>query len=161
FDAGTSQFRPWPGMPPNSRWTAWVNRNLHAAQRHLQDPQLHGLAANSVRVLNDTVAAVDAGFKARGEDPKLAGGYDPDQAGLELVPIEVDGKVQWQVVTDDAVQRFVIEQLAPTLDPDGQDAELAMAKTLDTFRFMRAFERVGRLQVLMESAKAAWLAGPK
>jgi hypothetical protein len=161
FDAGSSQFRPWPGLPPSPRWTAWVNRNLHAARRHLQQPQLRGPMADSVRVLEDTVKAVDAGFKARNEDPRQLAGYDPDQAGLEVVPIEIDGKVVWNVVTDSAVQQFVIDKLAPQLDPDAADAELAMGKALDTFRFLRAFERVGRLQLLMESAKAAWLAGPK
>ena len=155
FDNGSAQFRPWPGMAPNPRWTAWVDRNLHAGLRHVRDDKT---VAEAARLLADTVKLVDAGIKARGEDVKTTAGFDPDQDGLETVPIEVDGKLTWHVVTDDAVQRFVIEQLAPNVDPD---AELADSRQLDKFRLLRAFERTGRLQLLTESAKAAWLAGPK
>lgn len=157
FDPGSSQFRPWPGLQVQAKWTAWVAADLHAGLRHLNATKDKARSREAVQLLTDMLQAVDAGLAARKEDSKAAG-FDPTRDGEETVAIEVDGQIAWQVVTDDAVQRFVIEQLAPDVDPE---AELMDSRQLDKFRLLRAFERTGRLQLLTQAAKAAWLAGPK
>src|SRR5262249_9925859 len=96
-----------------------------------------------------------------GARPDDLDGYDPSQPGREVIPVEIEGQVRYRVLTDDAVQRFVADRLAPLIDPDARDAELAFGRAYDTFRFLRAFRRVAALQYLAESAKALWHAGAK
>ena len=71
-----------------------------------------------------------------------------------MVPVEINGQVVYRVITDDAVIRWASDKLPPKLDLDGKDADVAFAKAYDTFRFLRAFERVGATQYLTELAMA-------
>ena len=157
FDAGTGLIRPWPGLMPSPLWSAWVARNLHAAVRIMDDPALEE-ARESAKAL---AAAIDKSLKDKHLKGAELGGYEVDQEGLDVIPVLVDGQVVYKVLTDDAVQRFVADQLLPTLDPDQRNVELAFAKAYDTFRFLRAMERTGTLQYAIQGAKALWLAGPK
>ncbi|MBI5608534.1 MAG: hypothetical protein HY902_06600 [Deltaproteobacteria bacterium] len=160
YDAGSQQVRPWTGMAPSPRWTAWVASNLQIARRAVKyAPGLCNQAPDACKRLDALARHLDQGFAARKQKPSEVAGYDETQDGLEVVPVEVDGQVIFRAVTDDAVQRFALDKLGPALgDLDGGDP-LALGKALDTFRFLRAFERVGKLQWLMGQAKAAWAAG--
>ncbi|MBI5479592.1 MAG: hypothetical protein HY906_12080 [Deltaproteobacteria bacterium] len=163
YDEKSGLVRPYPGLAPNPLWSAWAARNLHSARRAIrQTPTLAPKARDALRLAEKMTAGIDKALKAKAQDKayQLAG-YDPNHDGLETVPVEIDGKVVWRVITDDAVQRFVVDRLTPMIDPDQKDAELAFGRAYDTFRFLRAFKRTGAFQYLMESAKAAWLAGPK
>ena len=167
YDEKSGLVRPFPGLEPNPRWAAWTARNLHSARRAIkQTPKLALKARDALRLTEKMTAGIDKAMKAqaRVKGKEMAfqlAGYDPAHDGLESIPVEIDGKVVWRVVTDDAVQRFVVDRLAPMIDPDQKDAELAFGRAYDTFRFLRAFKRTGALQYMMESAKAAWLAGPR
>lgn len=178
FDAGTGLVRPWPGMPTNARWSRWAARNLHAAmatargvrETAIADPAMatargvRGTAiadAATLELLRDTVSALDAALAKLPAPPADATELEPGARGEDVVPIEVDGKVVWRVVTDDAVTRFVVDELAPLVDADAADPELAFAKATDRFRFLRAFSRTGRAQLLLEEAKVALAAGPR
>lgn len=162
YDAGSQQLRPWTGMAPSKRWTAWVASNLQIARRAIKHaPGLCNQAPDACNRLQALAKHLDEGFVARHEKASEVAGYDEAQGGLEVVEVEIDGKVLFRVVTDDAVQQFAIDKLGPALaEVDGSDL-LALGKSLDTFRFLRAFERVGKLQWLMGQAKAAWAAGEK
>jgi hypothetical protein len=157
-DPASGLVRPWPGLPASPRWTAWASRNLHAALQ--QATALQTLGAQPLQVLRETVALLDQGLRKADKQAPQLGAIDP-QSGVELVPIEVDGQVVWRVETDDAVQRFAIDELAPLLMPEARDSELAMTKALDRFRFLRAFSRTGRAQYLLEQASVALSAGAK
>jgi hypothetical protein len=163
YDEKSGLVRPYPGLAPNPLWSAWAARNLHSARRAIkQTPALAPKLRDAVRLAEKMTTGIDKALKAKpGDRAYQVAGYDPAHDGLETIPIEIDGKVVWRVITDDAVQRFVVDRLAPTIDPDQKDAELAFGRAYDTFRFLRAFKRTGALQYLMESAKAAWLAGPR
>jgi hypothetical protein len=163
YDEKSGLVRPYPGLPPNPLWSAWAARNLHSARRAIkQTPALAQKARDALRLAEKMTAGIDKALKARpGDKAYQVAGYDPAHDGLETIPVEIDGKVVWRVITDDAVQRFVVDRLAPTIDPDQKDCELAFGRAYDTFRFLRAFKRTGALQYMMESAKAAWLAGPR
>ncbi len=160
YDAGSQQMRPWTNMAPSPRWTAWVASNLQIARRAVKyAPGLCNQAPDACKRLDALAKHLDQGFAARKQKPSEVAGYDETQDGLEVVEVEVDGHVLFRTVTDDAVQRFAVDKLGPALgDLDGGDP-VALGKALDTFRFLRAFERVGKLQWLMGQAKAAWAAG--
>ncbi|HEY3353381.1 MAG TPA: alpha-2-macroglobulin family protein [Polyangia bacterium] len=162
WDRASGLMRPFPGLDPNPLWTAWASRNLHAAVRALKaEPRLAAKLGDAIRSADTMARGMDAALKGRGLKPAELGLYDPSQDGQAVIPVEIDGQVVYRVVTDDAVQRFALERLAPLLDPDQKDAELAFGRAYDTFRFLRAFKRTGSLQYQMEIAKALWLAGPK
>jgi hypothetical protein len=169
FDAATGLVRPWPGMATDARWSRWAARNLRSALTAAKSPTL--MSADTRKLLADTTAALEAALAKLPAPPQDAAEVEPGARGEDVVPIEVDGKVVWRVVTDDAVTRFVVGELAPLLDADadpgagagadGTNGELAFAKAYDRFRFLRAFSRTGRAQLLLEEAKVALAAGPK
>jgi hypothetical protein len=162
FDSSTGLARPWPGMPTNARWSRWAARNLRAALATARGVKGAVITdAATLKLLADTSAALDAALARLPASPTDATELEPGAGGEDVVPIEVDGQVVWRVVTDDAVTRFVVDDLAPLLDADAADADLAFAKAYDRFRFLRAFSRTGRAQLLLEEAKIALAAGLK
>jgi hypothetical protein len=162
YDRASGLMRPFPGLAPNPLWSAWASRNLHAAVRALKaEPKLAAKLRDAVASADRMARGIDGALKARGLNPAELGLYDPRQDGEGVIPVEIDGRVVYRVVTDDAVQRFALDRLAPLIDPDQKDAELAFGRAYDTFRFLRAFQRTGSLQYQMEIAKALWLSGPK
>ncbi len=162
YDVQTGLVRPYPGLPPNPLWSAWAARNLHATLRTLRgEPKLLAKLKDAVASSQTMVAGIRGALKQRGLSAPNLAGFDPDQEGREVIPIELDGKVVYRVLTDDAVARFAADRLLPLIDPRQRQLELAFGRAYDRFRFLRAFKRTGALQYLAESAKALWLAGPK
>jgi hypothetical protein len=150
--------RPYPGLPGDPRWSAWTASNLHLAINLLEaDPGLSQSMASTLHQAQQLVAKIDGALRAhRSADDR---GYD--EQGRDVIPVEVDGKVVYRVLTDDAVTRWATASLLPTLGLDQQQGELDFSKAYDTFRFLRAFERTGALQYLTEIATAYWLQGDR
>jgi hypothetical protein len=158
-DGPSGLVRPYPGLSPNPLWSAWVSKNLHSAVNVLKaDPQLLGTMAGTIVQAEKIAARIDAALKAQSFNIEEQG-YDAQ--GRAVVPVEVDGKVVYRVLTDDAVTTWASAKLLPTLDWKRESAELAFSKAYDTFRFLRAFQRTGALQYLTEIATAYWLKGDK
>lgn len=152
--------RPYPGLATSPLWSAWVARNLYAAVRSLQiaqspDPRVKQ-ASQTAQVIADKIRQA---LNARGQKTEALAGFDA--AGQDVVPVEIDGQVVYRVITDDAVTRWASEKLLPKLDLDSKDADQAFSKAYDTFRFLRAFERVGATQYLTELAMAFYQKGDK
>lgn len=159
FDGQTGLVRPYPGLPVQPLWSAWTSKNLHAAARVLKaDPQLKDSMAATIARCESMTSKIDAALaEQRFNFEEL--GYNAQ--GEAVIPVEVDGKVAYRVLTDDAVTKWVAGKLLPTLDPKQENVELAFSKAYDTFRFLRAFQRVGALQYLTEAATALWLKGDR
>ncbi len=159
-DKGEGLCRPYPGLPTSPLWSGWVARNLFSAVRSLQvaaSPDVRvQQAQQKAQALADRIrqALVQKGLKT-----EELGGFDG--SGQDVVPVEIGGQVVYKVITDDAVTRWASEKLLPKLDLDRKEAELAFAKAYDTFRFLRAFERVGATQYLTELAMAFYQKGDK
>jgi len=111
--------------------------------------------ASTIQTATQLVARIDGAMGPNSDER----GYDAQ--GREVIPVEVDGKVVYRALTDDAVTRFASEQLLPTLGQDRQAGEIDFSKAYDTFRFLRAVERTGSLQYLTEIATAYWLQGDR
>lgn len=170
YDASSQLIKPFAGLAGNVRWSAWVAANLHIARRGWKlAPNARAQVAAVAGRIDKLTKDLDAGLVRAGV---VAGGgqgakgglqmrYDPTADGAESIEVEVDGVVRYVIETDDIVQRFAVEQLGPALEGvDGGDP-LMVVKALDRFRFLRAFDRTGRLQWLTGQAKAAWAAGDK
>lgn len=166
YDPSTALIRPYPGLAGNPRWSAWVAANLHLARRAWK---LAPAARQQVAAVADQVDRLakdlDGGLAKQAPPHGIAydaqASYAAAQDGQEVIAVEIDGAVRHLAVTDDIVQRFAVDQLAPALQGvDCEDAQ-ALGAALDKFRFLRAFSRVGRLQWLTGQAKAALAAGEK
>lgn len=164
YDAQSRMIRPYSGVAPHPLWSAWVANNLHIARRAFaQVPQARARVGSAAATALDQLAeGLSEGMVARGEKSEKYG-FSATRNGAETVEIAVEGGGRFEVVTDDAVQQFVVDQLGPALDQCGDDCDdpKALGKALDHFRLVRAFSRVGRLQWLVAQAKAALAAGPK
>lgn len=160
FDPGSGLVRPYPGLAPDPLWSTWTARNLHVMVDTLERaPRVKAQLGDAVTTAVQMASAIDRALAGRKMSDAERGGYAP--GGLEMLPVEIDGKVVWRVLTDDAVQRFALEKVMPLVDPEAKSVELAFNKAFDRYRFLRAFERTGKLQYAMETARALWSAGPK
>ncbi len=164
YDPQGRMIRPYPGVAGNPLWSAWVANNLHIARRAFaQVPQARArVGAAAATALDQLAKDLGDGMVARGENTDKHG-FSVSRDGAETVEIAVEGGGRFEVVTDDAVQQFVLDKLGPALEQCGDDCAdpKALGKALDHFRLVRAFSRVGRLQWLVAQAKAALAAGPK
>jgi hypothetical protein len=159
FDPATGLVRPYPGLPSNPLWSAWTCRNLHVVIRTLSDAKLAPAYGETIQRARDLCARVDETLRKQGVSLSEVGGYD--EQGRDVIPVELDGKVVYKVVVDDAVSKWAVDKLMPVLDLGQKDVELAFSKAYDTFRFLRAFQRVGALQYLTEIAMALYANGER
>jgi len=127
-----------------------------------KSPRLAKDLSTTIQSAERMVNRVNQALEKLGQSiPELAG-YDPDQSNRDVIPVEIDGKIYYKVITDDAVVQWAVNELLPVLDlPHHQDLTVAYAKAYDTWRFLRAFEHTGLLPYLIQNAKALWLAGEK
>lgn len=150
--------RPYPGVEHSPLWSAWVARNLAATARSLQLSNLSDVrvreAAAKAKELSGRIRTTLA---SRGLKLEELAGINAD--GEDVIAVELDGQVVYKVLTDDAVTRWAADRLLPRLDLDQQAPDVALSRAYDTFRFLRAFERVGALQYLTELATAFYQKG--
>lgn len=152
--------RPYPGLATSPLWSGWVARNLFSAVRSLQVAASPDARVQQAQKTAQALAErIRQSLVSKGQKTEELGGFDA--SGQDVVPVEIGGQVVYKVITDDAVTRWAAEKLLPKLDLEKKDAELAFAKAYDTFRFLRAFERVGATQYLTELAMAFYQKGDK
>lgn len=162
LDPQAGLFRPYPGIAGNAQWSAWVSASLHDAQRALQEGGVTDpLATESLARMKALCARVDAELVKRGVRLEEAGGFNA--SGQSVIPVEVDGKVLYRVATDDAVTRWAVARLVPELEKGASTGAdpVNHSRLVDTFRFLKAFERVGLQQYLAEVARGLWERGDR
>lgn len=149
---------PSPSLAPSPLWSAWVARNLEATARALQKASQSDVRVrNALATSRELAKSIRAALAAKGHSVEQLAGTNAN--GDDVIPVEINGQVVWRVLTDDAVTRWASDRLLPMLDLDQKDADVAFSKAFDSFRFLRAFERVGSLQYLTELATAYYLQG--
>ncbi len=160
FDKAEGLVRPYPGLPLNPLWSAWTTKNLHAAIRALDKSNRKDQRVAEAYVLcKDLAARIDAALKKKSFSLEEVAGIN--DGGEAVIPVEIDGKVVYRVLTDDAVTKWAMDKLLPVIDFDAKSNELAFSKAYDTFRFLKAFERTGALQYQTEIATALYLKGER
>jgi hypothetical protein len=148
--------RPYPGLPVSPRWSGWVSGNLHSVIRALDKlPKKDGRVTEALELSRKMAARIDANLKGH----LVENGYD--EGGQTVIPVEIDGRVVYRVITDDAVVRWAVDKLLPKYDFDARSVELAFGRDYDTYRFLKAFERTGALPYLTDVAKALYLKGER
>lgn len=160
FDQESGLIRPYPRVAPNPLWSAWVARNLLSANKALEQANSTDARVKQAHELSKNLTdRLRKGLLARGIVTEEQAGFDSQ--GQWVIPVEIDGKVVYRVLTDDAVTKWASDKLLSRLDLDGdtQDADVALRKLYDVFRFLRAFERASSLQYLTDLATAYYLKG--
>jgi hypothetical protein len=154
FDAGTGLVRPYPGIAVNTNFSGWTAKNLHSAAHALAQAKVGEVRiAGSLAAAKRLAQRIDQALAAKGI--KLEE-FAHDGSGNDVIAVEIDGKVVYRVLTDASVTEWVAKRLLPSVV---RGRELDLSKAYDTFRFLRAFERVGALQYLTEVARALYRQG--
>lgn len=159
FDSGAKLFRPYPGLPADPTWSAWVYRNFSTASAQLSgSASLSKETAPTLKILKSRLKDLQAELGKRGVS--LEETLQQNAAGQDIIPVEIDGKVVYRAVTDPAVVNWFVKRMVPALDlpagPSLRDLNANFIRSYDAYRFLRAFERTGVLYYLLINAKALY-----
>jgi hypothetical protein len=156
-------FRPYPGISENELWSLWALKNLQAMLNSFKGSKnLENEFSAVIKLAKEMISGANKALKK----PKIAIAesdlYDAD-SDLDLIPVEIGGKIVFKQITDDAVVKWFVGKMIPALDLPSSDSLKAVnekfIKAYDTFRFLRAFERTGVIYYLLLNAKALYLKG--
>ncbi|MEW6515898.1 MAG: hypothetical protein AB1439_03185 [candidate division FCPU426 bacterium] len=159
YDPATRLFRPYPGVPANPVWSAWVLRNFATARDNLSgSAALSGELGPTLKLLQSRVKELTAELGRQGFS--LDERIQQNASGQDVIPVEIDGQVVYRALTDRAVVDWFVKRMVPALDLPGQpsprELNAKFVQAYDTYRFLRAFERTGSLYYLLLNAKALY-----
>jgi hypothetical protein len=158
-------FRPYPGLDESTTWSVWTAKNLNIMIKYLEGSKaLKQEFADTIALAGEMVSAVYSELKDRKINIEGEAQYDFDHND-NIIPVEIDGKVVYKVLTDQAVAEWFVKKMVPLLDVEGskdlKDINLKFIKAYDTYRFLRSFERTGSIYYLLQNAKALYLKNDK
>jgi len=157
FDRQSGLIRPYPGIAPSPLWSAWVHRNLLTAIRNIEATKEVSKRIKRLKEAKEMVVAIEDSLRSKGLSLTEEALYDPS-TGHDLFPVIIDGKVVYRAVTDDVVTKWYVDKVGELLETPACDKELraTCGKKYDLGRFLKAFERTGRLYVLLSVANALY-----
>jgi len=158
YNKETGMIRPYPGMPENPTWTIWVARSLNAVVTNLSgSDKLKAEFAGAISTSAEMLEKMVTELSRKNLSIQEFGMFDPKDKS-DMLPVEVDGKVVYKSLTDDAVIEFFKSKIMPglMLDRPGEYVitHNGLVGQYDKYRFLRAFERTGSLYYLLLNAKA-------
>jgi hypothetical protein len=158
YDRDRRLFRPYPGLDTNDLWSAWTARNLRMMLSCLEgSAELRREFAGTITTARSMADGANKELRKRGVDLREETLYDFDK-GAESLPIEIDGKVVYRLLTDPAVVDWFIDKMYRGLEADpGKPIGRAFVIDYDRYRFLRSIERAGSLYYLVQNAKALYL----
>jgi hypothetical protein len=161
-DKASNLIAPYPGLAGNPLWSVWVSKNLYTMISTLEKvPVLRDEMSVTIEQARMLVESIRQELRKREISEDEFGFYDPEQNGQDVIPVEIDGKVIYKAVTDDAVVRWFVDHVWPFfIDAPVKNMKDLNAKFItayDTYRFLRAFERSGVYYYLLLNAKALLL----
>lgn len=158
YDHGNRLFRPYPGLNTDEQWSLWSIRNLGLALNYLEG------SANLKKEFKDTIRLakemVDGTYKILEKkkikvDEQALYDFEKDK---EMLPVEINGKVVYKLITDTAVVDWFLSRMYRNIDMDPQvPLNKAFIINYDLFRFLRSIERTGEIYYLTQNAKALYL----
>ena len=157
---------PYPGIEENVLWSVWVARNLNTMLTALlASEKLKEEFKDTITIAGEMIEKILTELDKGKISIEEIGFFDPKLNGVDLIPIEVDGKVVYKAVTDMTVVNWFVNKMLPTLDlPHCKgipEIDARFIKSYDIYRFLRAFERTGSIYYLLLNAKALYLNGDK
>jgi len=177
YNKSTGLFMPYPGIPENDLWSIWAAKNLSIMVSSLDTSStLKTEFKTTIDTAKEMIDSVNKEMKKKNISVEEKALYDLVRQ-QDLIPVEIDGKVVYTAVTDDAVVDWYLNKMLPVLDIKEtnhpispfdkgglrglEDLNKKFIKAYDTYRFLRAFERTGSIYYLLLNAKALFLKGDK
>jgi hypothetical protein len=158
YDRDRALFRPYPGTETNELWSVWTVRNLRMMLSCLEgSKQLKKEFAGTVENARAMADGAYRELKRRNVDLQGETLYDFEK-NVESLPIEIDGKLVYNLLTDPSVVDWFLERMYRGLDADPRKPiDRAFVIDYDRYRFLRSIERSGVFYYLLQNAKALYL----
>lgn len=157
FDEKTSLIHPYPGVAVNITWTIWSAKNLTSVVNSLKGSErLKNEFSDIIGAASAMLEKMISELLRRGVSIHELGMFDP-KTGEDVIPVEIDGKIVFKTITDDAAVNWFIGKIVPGLDlphlKDTNDVIAALVKSYDKYRYLKAFERTGPLYYILVNLK--------
>lgn len=158
YNKDTGMVYPYPGVAENPVWTIWVARNLNTVVSNLSGSEtLKAEFADTINTSAEMLEKMVTELARKNLSIQEFGMFDPKDKS-DVLPVEVDGKLVYKSIADDAVVQFYKSRIMPALaldrPGDYSATHAGLVGQYDKFRFLRAFERTGSLYYLLLNAKA-------
>jgi hypothetical protein len=162
FDASKGSMRPYPGVMDSPLWSLWAYKNLNTMIESLKGngnlkkefSATLDIADNMAGKIKDQLIKNKISF----EEESFT-----NRDGVDVIPIEIDGKTVYKLISDDAVVNWFVKKMKPIIDnpniKNTDDMNKALIKQYDVYRFLKAFERTGNIYYLLLNAKSMLLKG--
>lgn len=165
YDKDKNLFRPYPDIETNELWSLWTVKNLSKMIHYLNNSDvLKDEFSETIKLASLMVENVYTELKKNNPRIDEKALYDFEK-NVDLIPVEINGKVIYQAQTDPAVINWFINKMLPVLDissvKDIKNINKNFIKAYDTYRFLRSFERTGAIYYLLENAKGLYKSGDK
>ena len=154
YDGGSKLFRPYPGLNADMQWSLWTAENLSTAARYLESSaKLKKEFADTVKTIKEMTDDTWRVLNKNGGEAQ----YNPEK-NMEMLPIEINGKVVYRLLTDTAVVDWFLSKMYKNIDMDPRvPLNKAFIIDYDMYRFLRSVERTGEIYYLTQNAKALYL----
>lgn len=165
FDEKTGLVHPYPDVPVDITWTIWSAKNLISVVNSLKGSErLKNEFSDVILATSAMAEKMISELLRRGVSIHELGMFDP-KTGEDVIPVEIDGKVVYKALIDDAVVRWFVDKIIPELDLPNlkgtKNVLTAFNKCYDKYRFLRAFERTGPLYYILVNLKPLFIRNDK
>ena len=165
YDEKSGLVHPYPDVPVDITWTIWSAKNLISVVNSLKGSErLKNEFSDVILATSAMAEKMISELLRRGVSIHELGMFDP-KTGEDVIPVEIDGKVVYQALIDDAAIRWFVDKIIPELDlPNSKGTKnvlTAFNKCYDKYRFMRAFERTGPLYYILVNLKPLFIRNDK
>ena len=165
YDEKSGLVHPYPDVPVDITWTIWSAKNLISVVNSLKGSErLKNEFSDVILATSAMAEKMISELLRRGVSIHELGMFDP-KTGEDVIPVEIDGKVVYQALIDDAVVRWFVDKIIPELDlPNSKGTKnvlTAFNKCYDKYRLLRAFERTGPLYYILVNLKPLFIRNDK
>ncbi len=157
YDRKARLFRPYPGTDTDPMWSLWTIKNLSlAAERIEGSAKLKAEFGETAKRAREMVENTYKALEKRKIDAEGETLYDFEK-GREVLPVEINGKVVYKLITDAAVVDWFLSRMYRGMDMDpSKPLSRALIIDYDRYRFLRSLERTGEIYYLVQNARALY-----
>ncbi len=165
YNKETGLVYPYPGVAENITWSIWVSKNLSSVVTSLSsNEELKAELGDTINTAAEMLEKMMGALAKKNISIPEYAMFDP-KTGQDVIPVEIDGKIVYKAVTDNAVMDFFRTKALPALDIENPEFHKKISGNFtmlyDKFRFLRAFERTGAYYYMLINAKALLMKNDK
>ena len=161
YNDNTGLVRPYPDMPENVIWTALACVSFGSLVNAMSDN------ADPVYEFKDIYEDCVNFFKKMSGE-LIRRGISIDETALysisemrDVAPVEVNGNTVYAPADGESAVEFFKKNIVSLIGGENSKKGAGFAEMLDTYRFLKTFERIGPLYYLLLNLKALLRSGDK